>query len=44
MDSERSYNALKLRLEVVDRENKIYEFENTVSPNIGANANIYYKN
>lgn len=46
IEGEKRYSGLKLRLEKVERENKIYEFENTVSPNVevaGGSAGMYYK-
>ena len=43
MESERKYNALKMKLEKSERQNKIYEFENNVSPNIAIENTVYLK-
>lgn len=42
VESEKRYAGLKLRMEKTERENKIYEFENTVSPNVEGSG-LHYK-
>ena len=41
-EKERGERGLRLRMEELERENRIYEFENSVVPGIG-NTNIYHK-
>lgn len=42
-ERERSYNELKLKMEVLERDNKIYEFESTVVGSGGGNSNLYHR-